>query len=62
MSNTYHHNSPTRARLMRIPNRYTGWVGEGCWSQNGKQFIKRIERRANRRWGKSVITNILKEY
>lgn len=57
MSDTYHHNAPARALLLKLPTRYTGWVGEDCFRQRGRQYIKRQQRRAVRRAGKHVSTN-----
>ena len=51
MSRTKHHNAPKRPKLMKLPDRYTGWVGEGQTTQNGLHFLKRQEHRAQRRWG-----------
>ena len=48
MSRTKHHNAPKRAKLFKLPNRYTGWLGEGATTT---EFRKRVEHRANRRYG-----------
>lgn len=39
-------------RLVKLADKYTGWLGEGCWRRNGRRFVKRIEHRYNRRHGK----------
>lgn len=49
MSRTTHHNAPKKGRLLREEGKYSGWVGEDCWRQHGRKYIKRREHRANRR-------------
>lgn len=49
MSRTKHHNAPKRAKLLKLPHKRTGWVGEGCYAQEGVRFRKRLEHRASRR-------------
>lgn len=52
MSRTRHHHSKPRVKLLKLPDRYTGWVGEGCNSQQARKFIKRLQHRAWRRANK----------
>lgn len=54
MSRTYHHHSPPRSKLMKLPHKYTGWEGESLQSQEGIAWRKRVEHRAQRRWGIQV--------
>lgn len=42
------------SRLIKLPDRYTGWLGEGCWRSRGRRFVKRLEHRAIRRFGKKL--------
>lgn len=44
-----------RFRLLKLEDKHTGWVGEGCWRARGRRFIKKLEHRYNRRFGKVVI-------
>lgn len=55
MADTYNHRN-ARPKLVKLPDRYTGWLGEGCWRAHGRNFIKRLQRRALRRFNK-VLTN-----
>lgn len=50
MSRTAHHNAPKRGKLAIFADKYAGWTGEQCWKQNGKAFIKRMQRRHNRHY------------
>jgi len=43
---------PGRPRMLKLQAKYSGWIGEGCWRSLGKRFIKNLEHRANRRYGK----------
>lgn len=52
MSRTAHHNAPKKLKSLKLPTHYTGYVGE--WfgiNQEGWKFRKRVEHRANRRYG-----------
>lgn len=51
MSRTAHHNAPKRGKLVKLADRYTGWLGEGLVAQEGREFRKRLEHRSARRWG-----------
>lgn len=42
-------------RLMKLSDKRTGWVGEGCTRINGRRFIKRYERRHNRHVSRNLI-------
>lgn len=44
-----------RSKLLKLPNRYTGWVGEDCWRSEGRRFLKRLEHRAKRRFADRQI-------
>lgn len=50
MSRTKHHNDSRKGKLLKLVNKYTGWIGENCWGQRGRKFLKRWEHRHNRRW------------
>lgn len=50
MSRTAHHNAPKRPKLLTLADKYTGWTGDGCWAQEGRAFIKRLQRRHNRHY------------
>jgi hypothetical protein len=50
MAHTKHHNAPKRPKLLKLTDKYTGWLGEEAWRQKGRRFIKRLEHRHNRRW------------
>lgn len=52
MSRTKHHNAPKRSLLFKLPDRYTGWLGEGATTT---AFRKRIEHHAGRRWGRKMV-------
>lgn len=39
-----------REKSLKFFGKRTGWYGEQCWAQEGRKFIKRMVRRANRRW------------
>lgn len=55
MSRTSHHNEPKKGRLLREADKYTGWLGEFCFRQNGRKHIKRREHRAARRsWRRQI--------
>lgn len=41
-------------RLVKLEDRRTGWLGEGCWTAHGRRFIKRFEYRYNRRYGRKI--------
>lgn len=45
-------------RLLHLPTKYTGWLGEDCWRSRGRRFIKRLEHRAYRRFGKLLCKEI----
>lgn len=32
----------------KLVDKYTGWYGDGCWAQEGRKFLKRLQRRHNR--------------
>lgn len=49
MSRTHHHGSPARAKLLKLCDKYTGWIGEGNYRSAGKRFLKRLQHRYNRR-------------
>lgn len=34
--------------MLKLADKYTGWIGEGCMRSNGRRFIKRLEHRHNR--------------
>lgn len=36
-------------RLLKLVDKYTGWVSEGSTKQLGRRFFKRLEHRYNRR-------------
>ncbi len=59
MSRTVGHTAP-REKCVKFFGKRTGWYGENCWAQEGKKFIKRLIRRANRRWSKN-FNNLLQE-
>jgi hypothetical protein len=42
----------TRSRLLKLEDKRTGWQGEQCYAQEGKDFLKKFEHRHNRRVGK----------
>ena len=48
MSDNKRHNKP-RPKLLKLTDKYTGWMGEGCWTAKGRRFIKRLQTRHNRR-------------
>lgn len=50
MSKTFKDSSPSRSKLVKYPDRYTGWLGEQCWRKEGKRFIKRNVTRSERRY------------
>lgn len=39
-----------REKTVKFFGKRTGWYGEQCWAQHGRAFIKRVMRRANRRF------------
>lgn len=41
-------------RLVKLADKRTGWIGEGCYRSNGRRFVKRWEHRHNRRFGKAL--------
>ena len=41
--------------FLKLPDRYTGWLGEDCRKQNGRRFIKRMEHRAQRHYARKQI-------
>lgn len=47
-------NQRPREKLLKLADKYTGWIGEECWRQNGRKFIKRLQARHNRRVGKKL--------
>lgn len=49
MSDTFGHKKP-REKLLKRVDKYTGWIGECCNGALGRRFIKRLQRRANRRY------------
>lgn len=42
-------------RLLKLSDKRTGWLGEGCVRPNGRRFIKRYEHRHNRHAARSLI-------
>lgn len=52
MSRTKHHNAPKRGKQLKLPDRRVGWFGEFLYAQLGRQFRKRTEHRALRRWNR----------
>jgi hypothetical protein len=50
VSRTRHHNKPSRERLTRLPDRYTGWLGEDIRKAKTKAWRKRLEHHAARRF------------
>lgn len=44
-----------RKTYLKLPDRYTGWLGEDCHKALGRRFIKRVEHRAHRRNAKAMI-------
>lgn len=48
MSRTYHHNAPARDTLLRRPDRYTGWTGEG----SPRAWVRRLGRRIARHYAR----------
>ena len=42
-------NGKPRPKLLKLADKYTGWMGEGCWTAKGRRFIKRWQTRYNRR-------------
>lgn len=61
MADTYPHNAPKRGKLLKLPNKYLGWLGESLYSQEGRKFRKRVEHRAMRRHGNTITNNQDKE-
>lgn len=49
MSRTHSCNYP-REKTLKFFGKRTGYYGENCWAQEGRKFIKRLVKRANRRW------------
>lgn len=49
-------NKCIRVNLLRLPDRYTGWMGEQCWRSHGKRFLKKLQHRAVRRFWQQRIT------
>lgn len=41
-------------RLVKLADKYTGWMGESCLNSPARRFIKRLEHRHNRRHGKKL--------
>lgn len=46
-----------RHTFLKLPDRYTGWLGEDCSKQEGRRFIKRVEHRAIRRYARTEINH-----
>lgn len=44
-----------RKTFLKLPDRYTGWLGEDCYRQQGRHYIKRLEHRAIRRKGRRDV-------
>lgn len=44
-----------RKTYLKLPNRYTGYLGEDCYRQEGRRYIKRLEHRAVRHAAKLDI-------
>ena len=44
-----------RQTFLKLPDRYTGWLGEDCYKQEGRKYIKRLEHRAIRRASRRSI-------
>lgn len=42
-------------RLLKLSDKRTGWLGEGCTRTNGRRFIKRYEHRHNRHVSRAAI-------
>ena len=49
MARTKHHNDAKGGKILKLEDKYTGWVGEYCWRQRGRKFLKRWKNRHNRR-------------
>lgn len=49
-------NTNRRKTFLKLPDKYTGWLGEDCHRQRGRRFIKDVEHRAHRRYVKAQIT------
>ena len=44
-----------RRAFLKLPDRYTGWLGEDCSRQEGRRFIKRVEHRSIRHYVRKEI-------
>lgn len=44
-----------RKTFLKLPDRYTGWLGEDCYKAEGRRYIKRLEHKAIRRYTKTKI-------
>lgn len=54
MSRSKHCGYP-REKLVKFDDKRTGWYGESCFAAEGRKFIKRLQRRHNRRNAAKVI-------
>jgi hypothetical protein len=45
-------------KLVKLADKYTGWFGEECWRAHGRRFIKKLEHRYNRRYGKKLCKEL----
>lgn len=50
-----------RKTFLKMPDRYTGWLGEDCFKQEGRRYIKRLEHRAHRRVAKQEVRGEIHE-
>ena len=44
-----------RKAYLKLPDRYTGWLGEDCYKAEGRRYIKRLEHKAIRRYVKKEM-------
>lgn len=45
-------------RLLKLNDKYTGWVGESCINSRARRWIKRWEHRHNRHLSRNNLRNI----
>ena len=50
-----------RKSFLKLPDRYTGWLGEDCRRQEGRRFIKRVEHRAIRHYARRDLKEMIYE-
>ena len=58
MSRTFKREKLSPRTPLKLEDKRTGWVGEQCYSQEGKAFIKTLEHRHNRRVAKRMEKEI----